>query len=72
VIDGAMNGPMLLGDVEQNPCPTLERGETVIMDNLSVLHKVAGVREAIEAAGAYMLYLPSLAFSKLKALAEGG
>jgi hypothetical protein len=58
VIDGAMNGPMLLGDVEQNPCPTLERGETV--------------REAIEAAGAYMLYLPSLAFSKLKALAEGG
>jgi hypothetical protein len=37
--------------------PTLERGETVI-DNLSV-HKVAGVREAIKAAGAYVLYLPS-------------
>jgi transposase len=46
------------------------------------VHKVAGVREAIEAAGAYVLYLPSyspdlnpieMAFSKLKALfAEGG
>jgi transposase len=46
------------------------------MDNLSS-HKVAGVREAIKAAKAYLLYLPSyspdlnpieLAFSKLKAL----
>jgi hypothetical protein len=34
---------------EQILVPTLERGETVIMDNLPV-HKVAGVREAIEAA----------------------
>ena len=76
VLDGAMNGPMFLGYVEQILVPTLERGETVIMDNLPV-HKVAGVREAIEAAGAYVLYLPSyspdlnpieMAFSKLKAL----
>ena len=76
VIDGAMNGPMFLGYVEQILVPTLERGETVIMDNLPV-HKVAGVREAIEAAGAHVLYLPSyspdlnpieMAFSKLKAL----
>ena len=46
------------------------------MDNLSG-HKVAGVREAIKAAKASLLYLPSnspdlnpieLAFSKLKAL----
>ena len=46
------------------------------MDNLSS-HKVAGVREAIKAAKASLLYLPSyspdlnpieLAFSKLKAL----
>jgi transposase len=76
VIDGAMNGPMFLGYVEQILVPTLKRGETVVMDNLPV-HKVAGVREAIEAAGAYLHYLPSyspdlnpieMAFSKLKAL----
>jgi transposase len=45
------------------------------MDNLPV-HKVAGVREAIEAAGATLLYLPpyspdlnptEMAFNKLKA-----
>ena len=63
-IDGAMNGPMFLGYVEQILVPTLERGETVIMDNLPV-HKVAGVREAIEAAGAYVLYLPFI-FARLE------
>ena len=76
VIDGAMNGPMFVGYVEQILVPTLKRGHIVIMDNLSV-HKVAGVREAIEAAGAHVLYLPpyspdlnpiEMAFSKLKAL----
>ena len=50
-------------------------GENVIMDNLPV-HKVAGVQEVIEAAGATLLYLPPYspdlnpieqAFSKLKA-----
>jgi transposase len=54
----------------------LKRGDTVILDNLGA-HKVAGVREAIEAAGARLLYLPSyspdfnpieMAFAKLKAL----
>jgi hypothetical protein len=39
--------------------PTLKRGETVLMDNLSV-HKVAGVAEAIQAAGAMLIYLPSI------------
>lgn len=33
------------------PCSDLSPGDIVIMDNLSA-HKVAGVREAIEAAGA--------------------
>ena len=56
--------------------PTLQPGDTVILDNLSA-HKVAGVREAVEAAGARLLYLPpyspefnpiELAFAKLKAL----
>jgi transposase len=76
VIDGAMNGPMFVGYVEQVLVPTLKRGDIVVMDNLSV-HKVSGVREAIEAAGAHVLYLPpyspdlnpiEMAFSKLKAL----
>jgi transposase len=76
VIDGAMNGRMFVGYVEQILVPTLKRGDIVIMDNASV-HKVAGVREAIEAAGACLVYLPpyspdlnpiEMAFNKLKAL----
>src|SRR5215471_6424611 len=75
VIEGAMNGPMFLAYVRQCLVPTLKRGETVLMDNLPV-HKVAGVAEAIQAAGAMLIYLPKyspdlnpieLAFSKLKA-----
>lgn len=55
--------------------PTLKRGDIVAIDNLPV-HRVAGVAEAIEAAGATLLYLPPYspdlnpieqAFSKLKA-----
>jgi transposase len=76
VIDDPMNGPMFVGYVEQILAPTLERGEFVLMDNLPT-HKVAGVREAIEAIGAHVLYLSAyspdlnpieMAFSKLKAL----
>lgn len=37
--------------------PTLAPGDIVIMDNLGA-HKVKGIREAIEAAGATLLYLP--------------
>jgi len=37
--------------------PGLRRGDIVIMDNLGS-HKISGVREAIEAAGASLLYLP--------------
>ena len=38
-------------------CPNLRPGQVVIMDNLGA-HQVAGVREAIEAAGCRLLYLP--------------
>ncbi len=38
--------------------PELEPGDAVVMDHLSA-HKVAGVPEAIRAAGASILYLPS-------------
>ena len=75
-IDGAINGDLFLAYVEQVLVPTLKPGDVVIMDNLRV-HKMAGVREAIEAAGAKLLFIPpyspdlnpiELAFSKLKAL----
>jgi transposase len=38
-------------------CPTLRRGDIVVMDNLGA-HKVSGVQEAIERRGAKLIYLP--------------
>jgi len=76
VIDGAVNGELFLAYVEQVLVPELQPGDTVIMDNLGS-HKVAGVRQAIEASGAKLLYLPAyspdlnpieMAFAKLKSL----
>jgi transposase len=93
VIDGAINGELFTAYVEQVLLPTLKageagqgssggadgiarRGDIVIMDNLRI-HKMAGVRKAIEAAGAKLVFIPpyspdlnpiELAFSKLKAL----
>lgn len=57
VVDGAINGAVFLSYVRQQLAPTLVPGDVVLMDNLSA-HKVAGVREAIEAAGAQVVYLP--------------
>ena len=57
VIDGAMDSLVFRGYVEWLPAPTLHAGDIVVMDNLSP-HKAAGVREAIEAVGASLLYLP--------------
>ena len=51
VFDGPINGETFLAYVEQGLAPTLSPGDIVIMDNLGS-HKVAGVQEAIEAAGA--------------------
>ena len=76
VVDGAINGAVFHAHVEQMLAPTLRRGDVVIMDNLGS-HKVAGVRQAIEARGAVPLYPPpyspdlnpiELAFSKPKRL----
>jgi hypothetical protein len=50
LFDGAMDGEMFLAWVVQGLAPTLQKGDTVIMDNLAT-HKVHGVAEAIEAAG---------------------
>ena len=57
VLDGPMTGEAFLAYVVQNLAPTLTALNTVVMDNLRV-HRVAGVREAIEAIGARLLYLP--------------
>lgn len=75
ILDGPMYGVAFLAYVEQVLVLELEVGDIVVMDNLPA-HKVTGVREAIEAAGAKLLYLPpyspdfnpiEMAFSKLKA-----
>jgi transposase len=57
VFDGPINGESFLAYIEQVLVPTLSPGDIVIMDNLRS-HKVAGVREAIEATGAQLLFLP--------------
>ena len=57
VADGPMDGEMFLAYVRQFLCPTLRPGDLIILDNLSS-HKVAGVKQAIAAAGATLLYLP--------------
>jgi transposase len=76
VLDGPINGVSFQAYVDQVLVPELRPGDIVIMDNLGS-HKGAAVREAIEAAGASLLYLPPYspdfnpienAFSKLKAL----
>jgi transposase len=76
VIDGPMNGLIFRAYIEQCLAPTLKPGDIVVMDNLAA-HKVEGVREAIEAVGATLRYLPPYSpdlnpieqlFAKLKAL----
>lgn len=76
LLDGAMDGEAFLVYVREFLSPTLKPGDIVIADNLPS-HKVAGVKEAIEATGATLRYLPPYSpdlnpieklFSKLKAL----
>jgi len=75
LLDGAMHGAAFLAYVEQVLVPTLKGGDIVIMDNLPA-HKPVAIRQAIEAAGAELRFLPAyspdfnpieMAFSKLKA-----
>jgi len=58
VFDGPINGAKFLAYVEQVLVPALSPGEIVMMDNLGS-HKRAGVRKAIEAAGAAVSFLPA-------------
>ena len=63
VLDGPMTGAAFLAYVEQVLAPTLAPGDVVVLDNLAA-HKVAGVRDAIAAAGASVLYLPPSGFAR--------
>jgi transposase len=74
VIEGAMSGEVFLAYLQQDLVPSLRRGDIVVMDNYAA-HKVPGVREAIEKAGAILRYLPKyspdlnpieLSYSKFK------
>ena len=75
VLDGPVDGPSFVAYIEQVLAPTLQPGDCVVMDNLAC-HKVRGVRRAIAAVGAHLLYLPPYSpdfnpieqvFAKLKA-----
>ena len=74
--DGATNGQRFRDYVANCLVPVLRPGDIVILDNLQA-HKVSGIRERVEAAGARLLYLPPYSpefnpieqiFAKLKAL----
>ena len=76
VLAGPMTGAAFRAYVEQFLAPALQPGDVVVLDNLAA-HKVDGVRQAIAAAGASVLYLPPYSpdlnpieqlFAKLKAL----
>ncbi len=75
VFEGAVTSALFLRWLRRWLIPTLPRGTTVVMDNLSV-HRNADVRPVLEAAGCHLCYLPAYspdfnpiehAFAKLKA-----
>ena len=74
VVEGSTNGAVFQTYLEDVLCPTLKRGQVVVMDNLTA-HKGEKVREMIEGEGCELIYLPPYspdfnpieqAFSKLK------
>ncbi len=79
VLPGAMNGTSFAAWVAQSLAPTLASGDIVVCDNLNV-HKNAAAREAIEARGASLRFLPpyspdlnpiEMLFAKIKACVRG-
>ncbi len=76
VVEAVLTGSSRRQAAARFGVPTLVPGDLVMMDNLPA-HKVAGVKEAIEAAGATRMFLPPYspdfnpieqAYAKLKAL----
>jgi transposase len=75
ILEGATDALAFEQYIEQLVAPSLEPGQIVVMDNLSA-HTGPKVRQAIEAKGCHLLFLPAYspdlspieeAFSKLKA-----
>ena len=73
---GSVNGEKFLDYIKNTLVPTLQKGDIVIMDNLSC-HKIKGVKEAIENVEAVVVYLPAyspdfnpieMMWSKIKSL----
>jgi len=79
LIEGAMDTDTFDWYIREQLAPTLRPGQVVMLDNLSA-HKAASIRQAIEARGCTLLFLPPYspdftpieqAFSKLKAILRG-
>jgi transposase len=79
LIEGAMDTDSFAWYISEQLAPTLRPGQIVVLDNLSV-HKAERVRQAIEARGCQLLFLPPYspdftpieqAFSKIKAILRG-
>ena len=75
-VPGPIDGETMLVFVEELLGPTLKRGDIVLMDNTPI-HKLDEIEDAIEAAGAWVLFLPPYSpdlnpmencWSKVKAL----
>ena len=76
IVEGAANAQLFEIYIERFLVPSLQEGQIVVMDNLSI-HKGQKVRQAIEAKGCHLLFLPAYspdfspieeAFSKIKAV----
>jgi transposase len=57
-VPGPIEGDTMLFFVEELLAPTLKRGDIVVMDN-SPIHKLDEIEDAIEAAGAWVVFLPT-------------
>ena len=78
-LESPTDGDVFLAYLEQVLCPQLQPGDVVVMDNLAA-HKVDGVRDLIQGAGAELRYLPPYSpdfnpiekcWSKVKQLLRG-
>jgi transposase len=57
-VPGPIDGDTMLFFVEELLVPTLKRGDIVVMDN-NPIHKLDEIADALEAAGAWVLFLPT-------------
>lgn len=76
LFSGTLNGKLFIQYIKEFLSQILKEGDIVVLDNCTA-HKVAGVKQAIEACGAKVLYLPpyspdfnpvELLWSKVKAI----